>query len=64
VAAGIPRPFWNGQQLTFDETKARGPIDEAILQMWKDNLGVDVQVQQVGDLGRRKQPPDLVADHR
>jgi len=32
VASGIPRPFWNGQKLTFDETKARGPIDEAIEQ--------------------------------
>ncbi|MGH3578974.1 MAG: ABC transporter substrate-binding protein, partial [Mycobacterium sp.] len=24
-----------------------GPVDEAILQMWKDNLGVTVEVQQV-----------------
>lgn len=24
-----------------------GPVDDAIIQMWKDNLGVDVQVQQV-----------------
>lgn len=24
-----------------------GPVDDAILQMWKDNLGVDIQVQQV-----------------
>jgi oligopeptide transport system substrate-binding protein len=23
-----------------------GPVDDAILQMWKDNLGVDIQVQQ------------------
>jgi oligopeptide transport system substrate-binding protein len=24
-----------------------GPVDDAIIQMWKDNLGVDIQVQQV-----------------
>ncbi len=28
VAAGFVAPFWNGQ--TFDTTKARGPVDEAI----------------------------------
>ena len=32
VVAGIPRPFWNMQKLTFDAAKVHGPIDEAIEQ--------------------------------
>src|SRR5438445_12069854 len=40
------------------------PIERDLAAVAQALDGVDVQVQQVRDLGRRKQPPDLVADHR
>lgn len=30
VTAGIARPFWNGQNQTFDAAKAQGPLQEAV----------------------------------
>jgi oligopeptide transport system substrate-binding protein len=35
------------QLTTSGQGASVGPVDEAILQMWKDNLGVTVEVQQV-----------------
>ncbi len=32
VAAGIPRPYWNGATTAFDAAKLHSPVDEAIAQ--------------------------------